>query len=349
MEKIGIDVHKVSTQICILTETGEYQEQRIRTERDTLSDFFGGRPPARILLEAATESEWVARHLESLGHEVIVADPNFAPMYASRNRKVKTDKRDARALCDACHLGAFRPSHRSSDESRLLRKHLAAREVLVQTRSRMISLCRSLLRQEGIRVPSGGAPSFPKRVRALELSEELAAAVEPLLLTHEQLCEQIKRVDAKVEQAIKNDERAKRLTTVPSVGAVTALTFIALVDDIGRFSSAAKLCSYLGLVPREYSSGEKQQRGHITKAGNSRLRSLLVECAWGILRRANPQTQALSEWALRIAARRGKRIAAVALARKLAGILFAMTQRGRDYEPERLRRAAVAETPAVAA
>ncbi len=78
-----------------------------------------------------------------------MADPNFAPMYASRNRKVKTDKRDARALCDACHLGAFRPSHRSSDESRLLRKHLAARQVLVQTRSRMISLCRSLLRQEG--------------------------------------------------------------------------------------------------------------------------------------------------------------------------------------------------------
>ena len=348
MEKIGIDVHKVSTQICVLTETGEYQEQRIRTERDSLTEFFGGRPPARILLEAATESEWVARHLESLGHEVIVADPNFAPMYASRNRKVKTDKRDARALCDACHLGAFRPSHRSSDESRMLRKHLAAREVLVQTRSRMISLCRSLLRQEGIRVPSGGAPNFPKRVRALELSEELAAAVEPLLATHEQLCEQIKGVDGKVEQAIKQDERAQRLTTVPSVGAVTAVTFIALVDNIGRFSSSAKLSSYLGLVPREYSSGEKQQRGHITKAGNSRLRSLLVECAWGILRRANPQTEALSEWALRIAARRGKRIAAVALARKLAGILFAMTQHGRDYEPERLRRA-VAQTPAVAA
>jgi transposase len=348
MEKIGIDVHKVSTQICVLTETGEYQEQRIRTERDSLSEFFGGRARARVLLEAATESEWVARHLESLGHEVIVADPNFAPMYASRNRKVKTDKRDARALCDACHLGAFRPSHRASEESRLLRKHLAAREALVRTRSRMTSLCRALLRQEGIRVPSGAALSFPKRVRSLQLSKELADAVEPLLCTHEQLCQQIKCIDAKVEQATKNDERVQRLTTVPSVGAVTAVTFIARVDDSTRFSSASKLCSYLGLVPREYSSGEKQQRGHITKAGDSRLRSLLVECAWGILRRANPQTQALSEWALRIAARRGKRIAAVALARKLAGILFAMTQHARDYEPERLRRAAD-KTPAVAA
>jgi len=98
-------------------------------------------------------------------------------MYASRNRKVKTDKRDARALCDACHLGAFRPSHRASDESRKPRKHLAVREVLVQTRSRMISLCRSLLRQEGIRVPSGGAPSFPKRVRALSRHSRTATAV----------------------------------------------------------------------------------------------------------------------------------------------------------------------------
>lgn len=346
MEKIGIDVHKVATQVCILTETGEFEECRIRTERDSFTGFFGERPKARILLEAATESEWVARHLESLGHEVVVADPNFAPMYASRSRKIKTDKRDARALCEACHLGAYRVAHRSTDKSRLLRKHLAARQVLVQTRSRMISLCRSLLRQEGVRVPSASARSFPARVRALSLSEELVCAVEPLLATHEQLCEQIKAIDAKVELAVKDDERVKRLTTVPSVGAITALTFIALVDDIARFSSAAKLCSYLGLVPREHSSGEKQQRGHITKAGNSRLRSLLVECAWGILRRAHPETDALFEWAQRVAARRGKRIAAVALARKLAGILFAMTQHARDYEPQRLRRAASAAAAA---
>ena len=338
MEKIGIDVHKVATQICILTETGEYEECRIRTERDALTTFFGERAKCRILLEAATESEWVARHLESLGHEVIVADPNFAPMYSSRNRKIKTDKRDARALCDACHLGAYRPSHRATDESRMLRRHLGARQTLVQMRTRLISLCRSVLRQEGIRVPGGAATSFPKRVRLLEMSEELASAIAPLLTSHEQLCEQIKQIDAKVELSIEHDERAKRLTTVPSVGPVTALTFIALVDDIARFPSAGQLCSYIGLVPREHSSGEKQQRGHITKAGNSRLRSLLVECAWGILRRANPQTDALSAWALRIAERRGKRIAAVALARKLAGILFAMTRHGRDYDPERLRR-----------
>jgi transposase len=98
MEKIGIDVHKVATQVCILNDEGDFVEFRIRTEREALTKAFAARARARILLEAATESEWVARHLEALCHEVIVADPNFAPMYASRSRKVKTDKRAARAV-----------------------------------------------------------------------------------------------------------------------------------------------------------------------------------------------------------------------------------------------------------
>jgi transposase len=346
MEKIGIDVHKVATQVCILNEDGEFVEFRIRTEREALSQAFAGRARARVLLEAATESEWVARHLEALGHEVIVADPNFAPMYASRSRKVKTDKRDARALCEACHLGAYRPAHRASDASRLLRKQLAGREALVQTRSRMISLCRAVLRQEGFRVPSGGAVSFPKRVRMLGLPDELVRTVQPLLKTHEPVSEELKQLEAQIAVAVAQDARAMRLTTVPSVGPVTALTFVALVDNIERFSSSAKLCSYLGLVPRQDCSGEKQQRGHITKQGAWRLRSLLVECPWGILRRQHPSTEALRDWAMRIAARRGKRIAAVALARKLAAILFAMSVEQRPFEPERFERGPATATAA---
>ena len=101
MEHIGIDVHKNSCQVCILTEGGALVERRIKTDRASLHALFDGRPRARILVESSTESEWVARCLEELGHEVIVADPNFAPMYATRSKKVKTDKRDARALCEA--------------------------------------------------------------------------------------------------------------------------------------------------------------------------------------------------------------------------------------------------------
>jgi transposase len=108
MEHGGIDVHKKECQVCILTQDGGVIEKRLRTQRERLSEVFKDRPRARILLEASTESEWVARCLEGMGHEVVVADPNFAPMYASRSRRVKTDKRDARTLAEACRLGAYK-------------------------------------------------------------------------------------------------------------------------------------------------------------------------------------------------------------------------------------------------
>jgi hypothetical protein len=120
------------------------------------ADVLGDRPRARILLEASTESEWVARCLERLGHEVIVADPNFAPMYATRTRKIKTDRRDARALAEACRLGAYRPAHRLSDAQRYVRGRLTVRDALVRTRTQYISVIRALLRQHGWRVPTGG-------------------------------------------------------------------------------------------------------------------------------------------------------------------------------------------------
>ena len=100
---------------------------------------------ARILLEASTESEWVARHLESLGHEVIVADPNYAPMYANRSRRTKTDKRDARTLMDACETGAWRPAYRLSEARRHVRAELAVRDALVRTRTRYIALAKTLV------------------------------------------------------------------------------------------------------------------------------------------------------------------------------------------------------------
>jgi len=126
MDHIGIDVHKRESQICILAEGGELIEQRIRTEPERFAAVLGKRSRARILIEASTDSEWVARCLEGLGHEVIVADPNFAPMYATRTRKVKTDRRDARTLADANVLGAYRPAHRLSDAQRHVRGRLGS-------------------------------------------------------------------------------------------------------------------------------------------------------------------------------------------------------------------------------
>ena len=169
MEHIGIDVHKKESQLCILTEGGELIERRVRTEPRRFAEVLGERPCARILLEASTESEWVARCLEGLGHHVVVADPNFAPMYASRSTRIKTDRRDARTLAEACRLGAYRTAHRTSEEQRRVRAELAVREALVRTRTRYISLVRSLLRREGIGMRSGGTSSFVARVGELLL------------------------------------------------------------------------------------------------------------------------------------------------------------------------------------
>ena len=333
MDHIAIDVHKRESQICILAEGGELIEQRIRTEPERFAAVFGGRSRARILIEASTDSEWVARCLEELGHEVIVADPNFAPMYATRTRKIKTDRRDARALADANLLGAYRPAHRLSDAQRHVRGRLGVRDALVHTRTRYISLIRALLRQQGYRVPSGGAEGFGHRVGALALPGRLLSVIAPLLAVMQHLNRQLAYSDEVIEHVAAQDARVRRLRTVPSIGPITAAAFVATLDAAQRFHHAHQVEASLGLVPREFSSGDSQRRGPITKAGPGRARWLLIQAAISILRRRPPAAEALCSWALRIAARRGKHVAVVALARRLAGILYALLRDGTVYAP----------------
>jgi transposase len=332
VEHIGIDVHKKESQVCIITEQGEVIEARIRTQREKFGELLGGRPRARILIEASTESEWVARCIEALGHEVIIADPNFSPMYATRSRKVKTDKRDARALADACRLGAYRKAHRTSDEMRHLRAQLAVRESLVRSRAKFISLTRALLRREGIGVPTGTSEHFPTRLSSVEVPKHLKAEVAPLVSMMKSLNKQIEKLDAALEKTAKQNARAALLTSVPNVGPVTACAVAAALDTPERFDNGHQVAAYFGLVPSEMSSGEQQRKGHITKTGDSRARYLLVQVAISMLRMRSPSTAHLREWAERIAARRGKKIAIVALARKLAGVLFAMLRDGAVYQ-----------------
>jgi len=340
VDHIGMDLGKKESQIAIITEGGELVEKRMRTERERLRQYFKERPPSKVLIEASTISEWVARVLEELGHEVIVADPNYAPMYAQRSRRVKTDKRDALALAEACKLGAYRPAHRTSDEQRHVRALLVVRESLVRARARFVTLAQAILSREGVRVPTGSSGCFGERVAELELPELLKAEIAPLLALLMPLNEQIGRLDERIVEIGHKDERVKRLMTMPEVGPVTAVAFVATLDQAGRFRGAHQVEAYLGLVPREWSSSEVQRRGNITKAGNSRMRWLLVEAAWRLATHGKrPETQALRDWAERIARRRGKRIAIVALARKLSGILYAMWRDGSAYDPKMLKGA----------
>lgn len=345
MEIIGLDLHKRESQLSIKTADGTVLERRIGTSREWFTAVLGPRPRARILLEAMTESEWVARHLESLGHEVIVADPNYAPMYATRSRRSKTDKRDARTLRDACETGAYRRAHRLSEARRHVRADLAVRDALVRTRARYVSLAKTLVRRDGLRVPSSSSGCAAERIAALPLSPELARELAPLFHVLGVVNAPIAELDDRLAELTRTDPAAALLASAPGVGPVTASAFVATIDDVGRFRSAHELEAYLGLVPREKSSGEKRRLGRITKAGNRRVRWLLVEAAWSILRSRAParaaeslgETAALRAWALRIAGRRGKSIAAVALARRLAGILFAMWRDGVPYDARKIR------------
>jgi len=171
----------------------------------------------------------------------------------------------------------------------------------------------------------------------LERSPTLTTELAPLFAVFAPLTAQIAVADARIAGFVHEEPIAALLTTAPGVGPVTASAFVSTIDDITRFRTAHELEAYVGVVPGERSSGEKRQLGHITKAGNGRLRWLLVEAAWTILRSTSAETAALRAWTLQIAQRRGKRVAVVALARRLAGILYAMWRDEVAYDAHRIR------------
>jgi transposase len=332
MEYGAIDLHLRRSQIRILSEDERVVlDRRIETTRGEFERVFGGRTRMRILLESSTESEWVAQHLEGLGHEVIVADPNYAAMYGSRSRKVKTDRRDVAALAIACRRGIYRAAHRVAATARTLRQTLRVRRQLVQMRTGLISLLRAILRQEGLRLPSGSSERVLQRLDRLEVPEPLAATLAPIRATLTQLTETLTAADATLEARATAAPATQRLMTAPGVGPVVALTFQAVLDDPARFGGdAARASAFVGLVPREDSSAERQHKGHITKTGPGELRGLLVQASWVIWRGRSAAGAALRDWARLLAARRGRRIAIVALARRLTRILYAMW---RDQTP----------------
>ena len=263
-------------------------------------------------------------------------------MYATRSRRTKTDRRDARTLLEACRLGAYRVAHRVSSGRRHVRAELAAREALVRTRTRYIAVAKTLVRRDGLRVAASDSHLVARRIAALELSDTLSAELLPLFEILAPINEQIAAADRRIAALVAADPAMTLLATAPSIGPITASAIVATVDDVTRFASAHQFEAFLGLVPGERSSGEKRRIGRITKAGNSRVRYLLVEAGWRILRTKSAETAALRAWGLTIAARRGKRIAVVALARRLAGILYAMWRDGTPYQPTRLRTSAPA-------
>jgi len=327
----AIDLHMRASQIRIIDHAGVVQrDQRVPTSRARLTQAFAGHGPMRILLETGTESEWVAQALEAAGHEVVVADPNYAPMYGELTRKVKTDRRDVTALAEANRRGWYRAAHRTSAAQRETKQILRSRRLLVQMRTAAVSLVRALLRQDGYRLPSGSCETVPQRVERLAVSGELRGTLAPLCRQIATLTTELRALDGRLQTRVADDRVVTRLQSVPGVGVIVATTYRAFIDRHERFGHAGQVSAAIGLVPREDSSAERRHRGHITKAGPRELRSLLIQAAWVCWR--TPRSAALRAWVDRLAARRGKRIAVVALARRLSRILFAIWRDGSTFE-----------------
>ncbi len=327
----AIDLHAQSTWIRIVEPDGRaVLERKVPTTAEALTAVFTEQPPARIVIESATESEWVAQTIEACGHEVIVASPTYALMYGHRDRQIKTDRRDVVALAEACRHGIYRAAHRVSPAQRQTRRALRVREQLVRMRTQLINLVRAQLKQEGYRVPRCASEALPRRYAALTLPAPLRVALAPALTMIASLTEQIALSDTALGAVAAAEPVVQRLRTAPGVGVITALTYRAVLDDVDRFGDARGVAAYLGLVPREDSSGTRHRKGAITKAGPNQLRVLLVQASWVVWRQRTGRGP-LHAWVEALAARRGKRIAIVALARRLGRILYAMWRDGTDY------------------
>jgi transposase len=228
-----------------------------------------------------------------------------------------------------------------------VRGRLTVRDALVRTRTSYIAVVRSLLRQHGWRVLSGGAEAFIQRVVELPLPGRLLSELGPLLAVLRPVNQQLAYSDERIEAATRTDSRVRLRRSMPSVGPVTAAAFVSAIDDVRRFRRAREVAAYLGLVPRELSSGEHQRRGRITKAGHTRVWWLLVQAAVSIvrLRSTDGGPAGMGDGDHRSSWEEGGS-GSVALARRLAGILFAMLRDGRAYEPRpKTRRATRSGAP----
>jgi len=281
-----------------------------------------------------------------VGHDLRLVPATLARTLGVGARRVKTDIRDAQALSHASCLVELPSIHLRTERSRQRLHQLGARASMVTARTQLVNSARGWLRTQLLQVRST-PKCFPSNVRKA-LSQkgiELPAFLEQLLNSIQGLNEQIRAAETVIEDEAKNDAECQRLMTVPGIGPITSLCFVSVVDTVGRFPNAHSLESYFGLTPGEKSSSDRVQRIGITKAGPSMMRHYLTQASLS-LRRLYPN-EPISCWAEEIAERRGKQVATIATARKLAGILFAMLRDKTNYEPSRasVSRASLELTP----
>lgn len=349
---VGLDLGDRYCEICALDSEGDVIERgNVRTEELALRRRFGGMERARIVLEVGTQSPWISRLLADLGHEVVVANPRKLRLIYENPRK--TDRADAEYLA---RVGRMDPELLASvthggRQVQADRGVLRAREQLVRIRTQLINHVRGAVKSWGERLPSCATPTFARRVNGA-IPDALRPTLDPLIRQIQILTDEIRAFDEQIERLC--EERYPEtglLRQVPGVGPQTSLGFVLTVEDPGRFRRSRDVGPYLGLVPRQDDSGSRERRGRITKTGDKMCRRLLVQSAHYILGPFGPECD-LRRWGAQIVERgetRGKKRAAVAVARKLAVLLHRLWVTGKAYDPLRTAKSEQAgEVPGAA-
>jgi transposase len=337
MEHVAIDLGGRESQICVRAADGAIVEEA-RVPTSGLRKYLEKRPQSVVIVETCAEAFRVADEARELGHQVTVVPASLARSLGVGSRGMKSDVRDARNLSESsCRMSKLPSVHIPAAASRERKSICGLREGLVGARTQLINTVRGWIRGQGIGTTrTGTAETYPKRVRdhyQRRRESGLPDYVERQLKAIERLNELIEEATDQLEQVAKGDPTCRLLMSVPGVGPVTAVRFAAAIDDPHRFTNAHFVQSYVGLTPGEDSSSERKRLTSITKAGPKAVRWALVQAAW-VARRCR-KNDPMVVWAQGIEARRGRAISVVALARKMAGILWAVWKTGKPYDPNK--------------
>ena len=332
---VGLDVSLAKTAICVISEHGEIvKEAEAASDPEILARRLGDLSSdiAAIGLEAGPLSQWSHRGLAELGLDAVLMETRQVKG-ALKAMPIKTDRRDAEGIAHLLHLGWFRPVHCKSVSAQKTRAVLSARKAIQQNMIALEMSLRGLLRNFGLKVGAISRGKFEARIRELANGNPmLETATGPMLRARGSLRQELAVLEKQVRQLAQDDSVCCRLMTMPGIGAVVAMTFRAAVDDLARFRSSKRVGPWLGLTPSRNQSGERDVTGGITKAGDVNLRRALCQAATVMMNRG--RSTWLRTWGAQLAQRRGRKVAMIALARRIAVILHRIWVDSTTFQPE---------------
>jgi len=330
---VGLDLAKHVFQVHAIDASGRVIFAGA-IKRAKLLTFFQALPRCLVGMEACGSSHHWARELIELGHEARMMPPAYVKPYV---RRQKNDAADAAAICEAVTRPSMRFVGVRTVENQAMLMHHRAREMLVAQRTQLINGLRGHLSEIGVIASQGykAARELTDRIAACDAAILLCVceALAPLVAQLRTLDEAIDKIDRALMKKAKTDATARRLMSIPGLGPITALAMAASVQDASSFEGPREFAAFLGLTPRQNSSGGKQKLGRISKMGDRNLRKLLVVGAHAVLHHRQPHTDALRTWAKKLMETKPFKLVAVALANKLARIVFAVLRSGGSYTP----------------